>query len=221
MAVADIHEPAQEAWDQRYAERDQIWSGRVNAALADVVDGLTPGSALDLGSGEGADAIWLAQRGWHVTGVDISTVAVQRATAAAADLGLGSPRTSFLVADLDEWHHDQTYDLVTSSFLHSRGDFNRAGILRAAARRVAPGGHLLIISHASFPPWAQAHKDPAAEHHHHDETTPDSELALLQLDPTTWEVVIAELRSKQAAGPNGETAILDDTVVLVRKRTTN
>ena len=65
-----------EFWDDRYAGDGPIWSGRVNATLADVVTGLQPGRALDLGSGEGGDVIWLAQHGWRATGLDVSTVDV-------------------------------------------------------------------------------------------------------------------------------------------------
>lgn len=210
------HEPAQESWDRRYQESDQIWSGRVNTALADVAESLTPGTALDLGSGEGADVLWLAAQGWRATGIDISQVAVERARTAAADHGLDEQQVRFTVADLSDWQSDATYDLVTSSFLHSRGQFDRGAILRTAIDAVAPGGHFLIISHASFPPWAKAHRDPNAGSHHHDETTPASELELLQLDPAVWDVVIAELRPREVTGPDGENASLDDTVVLLR-----
>lgn len=210
---------SQDSWDDRYREANQIWSGKVNAALADIGPQLVPGTALDLGSGEGADVIWLAEHGWQVTGVDISSVAVARAEQAARSRGIPADRARFRVADLAQWHTDQTYDLVVSSFLHSQGDFDRPGILRAATNYVADGGHLLVVSHASFPPWAQAHRDPNAAEHHHEATTPESELELLQLDPLLWRVEIAELRSRQATGPEGEVATLEDTVVLARRVT--
>ena len=213
-------ETPQQMWDNRYREADQIWSGKVNVALADTCGSLTPGFALDLGSGEGADVLWLAERGWQTTGVDISSVAVSRAEQAARARDIPAERVRFLMADLAHWDHDQTYDLVVSSFLHSQGDFDRAGILRAATELVADGGHLLVISHATFPPWAQAHRDAKAEDHHHDATTPESELELLQLDPSSWVVEVAELRSREATGPNGQVATLQDTVVLVRKTAT-
>src|SRR5258705_2397341 len=67
-------------WDARYSERDgTMWSGRPNGRLVAEADGLTPGRALDVGCGEGADAIWLARRGWTVTAIDISHVAVSPA----------------------------------------------------------------------------------------------------------------------------------------------
>ena len=212
-----MRETAQPSWDDRYCEAQQIWSGKVNAVLADVGSRLTPGTALDLGSGEGADVIWLAEHGWHVTGVDISSVAVSRAVQAARSMNIPAELARFTVADLAQWKHEQTYDLVVSSFLHSQGDFDRPGILRAAINYVADGGHLLVVSHATFPPWSQAHRDPEAAEHHHDATTPKSELELLQLDPSSWSVEIAEVRSREATGPAGEVATLQDTVVLARK----
>jgi len=75
-------------WDERYRERDGArWSGRPNGRLVSEVAALTPGRALDVGCGEGADAIWLARRGWTVTGIDISEVAVRRAREAAEQAG--------------------------------------------------------------------------------------------------------------------------------------
>ncbi|NWN88106.1 MAG: methyltransferase domain-containing protein [Micrococcaceae bacterium] len=209
---------AEDMWDERYNEADQIWSGNVNAAVADVVSDLEPGTALDIGSGEGADAIWLAQRGWQVIGLDISRVAVQRAAQAADAAGLSAGRAHFVVADVTNWQTEDTYQLVTATFLHSQGAFDRAGALHVARDLVAPGGYLLVISHAEFPPWAIARHQAEGHDHEHDATTPASELELLQLDSDQWNVELAELRSREATGPEGEQATLRDTVVLVRRR---
>ena len=75
-------------WEEHYAERDRVWSGRVNVRLAEVAESLPPGRALDLGCGEGGDAMWLAERGWHVTAVDISQTALDRAAADARSRNL-------------------------------------------------------------------------------------------------------------------------------------
>ena len=75
-------------WEEHYGERDRVWSGRVNVQFADVVADLTPGRALDLGCGEGADAVWLAERGWDVVAVDISDTALGRAREAARSRGV-------------------------------------------------------------------------------------------------------------------------------------
>ena len=75
-------------WEERYAGADQVWSGKVNQVLADIAGTLVPGRALDLGCGEGADVIWLAQHGWQATGIDISATAIRHATAAAEASGV-------------------------------------------------------------------------------------------------------------------------------------
>ena len=68
-------------WDERYATSPALWSGHVNAVVADEAGRLAPGTALDVGCGEGGDALWLAERGWQVLGVDVSRVALERAAA--------------------------------------------------------------------------------------------------------------------------------------------
>lgn len=173
---------------------------------------LTPGRALDLGCGEGADVIWLAQHGWQATGVDISPTAIARATAAAEAADLDEGSTQFLTADLTALP-DGDYDLVCASFLHSPVDLAREDILQQATARVASGGHLLITSHADFPAWADVPPG-----HQHRFLGPAEELAQLELDPQDWEVVHAETRARETTTPNGEPATLDDVVVLVRRR---
>src|SRR5207237_3255865 len=79
----------QEFWDERYRSADRIWSGEPNRRLVERVSDLSPGAALDVGSGEGADAIWLAARGWDVTAIDVSSVALARGAGHAADAGTG------------------------------------------------------------------------------------------------------------------------------------
>jgi thioredoxin reductase/SAM-dependent methyltransferase len=201
-------------WEERYTGTERVWSGRVNQALSEVAADLTPGRALDLGCGEGADVIWLAGQGWDATGVDISPTAITRGTAAAAASGLSS-RTRFLAMDaadpgaLPDGEH---YDLITASFLHSLVTLPRTEILRRAAERIVPGGHLLVTSHAAPPPWADL------AHHEHRFLTADEEVTELGLPAEQWEVLIAETRSRRAAGPDGQPATLDDTVVLLRRR---
>ena len=79
---------ARTAWEEHYTARPQVWSGRVNAQLADIAVDLDAAHALDLGCGEGADALWLAEHGWTVVAVDISTTALGRAHAVAESRGL-------------------------------------------------------------------------------------------------------------------------------------
>jgi methylase of polypeptide subunit release factors len=79
---------AERFWEDRYRRRERVWSGRTNAVLVDVAGSLQPGTALDLGCGEGGDAIWLAQQGWRVRAVDVSATALDRAAAEAATAGV-------------------------------------------------------------------------------------------------------------------------------------
>lgn len=208
-----VGDPA-EFWERRYADADAVWSGRVNASLAGIVRDWEPGRSLDLGCGEGGDVLWLAEQGWDATGIDLSATAIGRARAAAAERGI--PNAAFTAADLGEWADgdrvgERPFDLVTASFLQSPVELPRDRILRAAAARVAPGGNLVVISHAAPPPWAEGHRGPG------DFPQPEAELASLALDPEGWTVVAAEVREREATGPDGRPAMLEDTVVVARR----
>lgn len=209
-------------WDGRYREKQAMWSGKPNAVLAEVASALKPGRALDLGCGEGADVIWLAQQGWQARGFDISGTAVARATAAAETAGLDPSSAQFEQRDLGELDAlgaTEQYDLVTASFLHSTVALPRTEILLVASGLVSSGGHLLITTHAAPPPWSQMHEQDAHAGHSHDHTflTPQQEIEALDLSAGDWTVVIAESRAREAAGPNGERATLEDGVVLLRR----
>jgi SAM-dependent methyltransferase len=136
----------QPSWDERYGGHDRVWSGRPNAVLVAEAAELSPGRALDLGCGEGGDAIWLAERGWQVTAIDFSGAGLARAAQHAADRGVAG-RIEWRHADLRSWTPDgEQWDLVTSCFLHLLDD----GMLRATRRMaeaVAPGGTLLVAGH--------------------------------------------------------------------------
>jgi len=198
-----------EHWDERYSERARMWGGNVNASLAGVVDGLVPGRALDLGCGEGGDAIWLARQGWQVTAVDVSEIALERAGEDAAEAGVAD-RIAFHVADLEHDFPDGRYDLVSAAFLHSQLEFDRVQILRRAAEAVAPGGLLLIIEHAEAPPWAQ--------HHHHDRfATAQESHAALNLPEADWTVLEVGTRDRVGTGPDHHQAELADNVIALRR----
>ena len=214
---------AEEFWEQRYGERERIWSGRPNTALVDTVSPLAPGRALDLGCGEGADSIWLAERGWTVTGVDVSTTAIERASAEAEHREL--PIT-WVAADLRTWEPDGRFDLVSACFLHSPIEFPRTEVLRRLAERIPSSGHLLLVGHAEPPPWSryaeeqaeQAGHDESHQHgHEHVFLGPEQELEALDLGDG-WEPLTVELRERPATGPEGQHAILRDSVVLLRRR---
>ncbi len=197
------------AWEQRYADSDRSWSGRVNATFAAVAADLEPGRALDVGCGEGADVVWLAAHGWTATGVDVSPTALTRATAAADERGVDA--TFALAGDALP---DGPFDLVSASFLHSWDpDFPRWEILREAASRVAHGGHLLVVSHAAPPSWVDALPEGAPPM-----LPPDAELALLDLDPHEWTPLLVELRHRPTTDPQGEPGTHADGVLLLQRR---
>ena len=105
-------------WDEKYSSRSRMWSGEPNPQLVAEVADLPAGEALDLGCGEGADAMWLAARGWSVTGLDVSAVALERAAAHARERGQDAA-IEWVQQDLATWVPDRLFDLVTAQFLHS------------------------------------------------------------------------------------------------------
>jgi len=130
-------------WDQRYAASDLVWSAGPNRTVADQVSGLQPGSALDLACGEGRNALWLAEQGWTVTGVDFSSVAIEKARTAAAQRGLD---VRLLVADVTRWQPGRTFDLVVVAYLQLPEEQLRQALGTAAAA-LAPGGTFLLVAH--------------------------------------------------------------------------
>lgn len=201
---------AKDHWEDRYRRRERMWSGRVNTRLAEVVADVRPGRALDLGCGEGADTMWLAEHGWHVVGVDISETALSRAAADAAERGL-SDRVDFVQMNLSETFPQGRFDLVSAQFLHSMVHLDRDPIFAAAARAVVAGGTLLIVDHGAPPPWA----DPAA----HDHVFPSAEEVLdaIDLGDGQWERVRVEAVDRDAVGPDGQRAVLTDNVIVLRR----
>jgi SAM-dependent methyltransferase len=139
---------SQEFWDDRYRSAHQLWSGQPNPQLVTQATSLTPGDALDVGCGEGADAIWLARQGWTVTGVDISAVALERAAGHAAAYGDDiARRISWRQADLLSWEPGpQRYDLVSAQFMYLPVA-ELEWLHRRLAAAVRPGGTLLVVLH--------------------------------------------------------------------------
>ncbi|TDC79015.1 class I SAM-dependent methyltransferase [Actinomadura sp. 7K507] len=203
----------EEFWDGRYGEHEHMWSGEPNAVLVEEAAGLTPGTALDLGCGEGADAIWLAGRGWRVTAVDISGVALERAARHAGAAGV-TDRIDWQRHDLASAFPDGVYDLVSAAFLHSPTEgMPREEILRAAAAAVAPGGTLLVIGHAGPPPW-----DPDAHPHVHLPTASEL-LQSLELPGGEWDVLRSGEHERVQTAPDGREMTRTDNALMLRRRT--
>lgn len=197
-------------WDERYSSSDSLWSGHVNAVVRDEVEGLEPGRALDVGCGEGGDALWLAARGWTVLGVDVSQVAVDRAAARAAEVGLAAAST-FEVRDLMAWTPPaSSYDLVSVSFVHlPTGD--RRTVYAGLAAAVAVGGTFLVAAHhpsdigvVPRPPYPDLF------------FTPEDLVADLQAGAGEWDVVTAEARPCSATH-DGHDVTIADTVLRARR----
>ncbi|MCX5125692.1 methyltransferase domain-containing protein [Streptomyces sp. NBC_00193] len=199
----------EEFWDSRYRESERIWSGDANAVLAREAAPLAPGRALDLGCGEGGDAVWLARQGWHVTGTDISGVALERAAVHAAEAGVAD-RTAWERHDLAESFPAGEYDLVSACFLHTFGEFPRERILRRAAAAVAPGGILLVVGHAGWASWQEDRPEV-------DFPTPDEVLAQLELEAGAWEVLLAEEHVRVQNQPDGRPGTRTDNALKVRR----
>ncbi len=195
---------AAEFWEDFYAGGKSRWSGKPNASLVEEVVALEPETALDLGCGQGADAIWLASQGWTVTAADISQAALDVAAQHAAEAGV---TVTWERHDLAVSLPAGRFDLVTASFLHSDVELPRPRILRAAAGTVADGGTLLIVGHA-----------PSPEHHHGDLPTPDEVVAELALPAEGWELQTSELREREHAFRGEAPKARIDTVVRFRRR---
>ncbi|MEZ0363424.1 class I SAM-dependent methyltransferase [Mycobacterium sp. pUA109] len=208
--MAEPGQDAREFWEQFYAEHERVWSGRANARLVEVAAALPPGRALDLGCGEGGDAVWLAEQGWQVLAVDVSTRALQRARAAAVERNVLA-RIDFARHDLSDSFPAGRFDLVSAQFLHSTARLDRATVLRRAADAVTVGGTLLIVDHAAAPPWAADHA------RDHEFPTIDGVLAALRLDDAHWTRLRAERADRQAVGPDGQVGTLADNVFVLRR----
>jgi len=195
-------------WEDRYAAPGLTWSGNPNQVLVDEVTGLAPGRALDIGSGEGGDALWLARRGWQVTGVDIAEKALAKASdrIASLDPAAGS-RIAWEQHDLREWAPAaRSFDLVTSHFMHL-ADPARTTLFRALAEAIAPGGTLLIVGHD------MSELEPTEHNAHHRELMFGISDVLVAIDGSGLVVDVAESRPRAATSAQPGAAVVRDVIV--------
>ncbi len=207
---ADLTEMlTQEFWDERYASRDQLWSGNPNQRLVEQVSDLEPGTALDVGCGEGADAIWLAEQGWRVTGVDVSKVALARGAQQAASVGQEiADRIAWERADLLTWEPAaRQFDLVSAHFIHMP-KAERESLFRRLAAAVTAGGSLLIVGHHP----SDVHTSIGRPHHLTDWMYTAEEVAEL-LGDDAWRIVVLAAPAREAKDPDGQTITIHDAVL--------
>lgn len=211
MADTTHAQDAAAHWDERYSSGAITWSGKVNDLLAaevEAIDGLEPGTVLDLGCGTGGDALWFAARGWTVTAVDISAAALEQAAGHATDAGVAD-RITFERHDFDVSFPEGQFDLVSAPYLQSWMPFARLAALQSAAAAVAPGGRLIIVSHETVPsgkPADPSNYMPTAPQLHAD----------LALDPAEWTLVRAEPVDRLKVKDGTELRYRDNVLHLLR-----
>lgn len=195
-----------EFWEATYSQAPPRWSGRPNPALVRVLTeelGTSRGRAVDIGSGEGADTIWLATQGWDALGVEVSATAARRSRDAATAAGVdGVSFTDTGLVGLLESEGDHAFDLVTASYLHAPSQGRRSSLLLSAGELVAPGGHLFILSHVM--PDAAPEESGAVD--------------ALGFDETAWELVRDETVERAIIGYDRELGGHPDRIVLLRRR---
>jgi SAM-dependent methyltransferase len=216
----------QEFWDDRYQSADRLWSGKPNAQLVAEASDLTPGSALDVGCGEGADAIWLAERGWQVTAVDVSAVALERAALHAATHGDEiAGRITLRREDMYSFDPGaRSFDLVSAQFMYLPGPAFAVMLARLAAA-VRPGGTLLVVGHhpddmhargamVADMAWTADQLAGALSAAEWEIVT----AAAIERQPTELQAAQLHAAQSQAAGPHDSPMTAKDTVLRARRR---
>ncbi|MCG2623174.1 methyltransferase domain-containing protein [Arthrobacter sp. I2-34] len=210
------------SFDKKYW--DQIWQGgraasmstsRPNPHLLQEVSDLTPGTAIDAGCGAGAEAIWLAARGWQVTAADVAAAALDLAEERAAASGVAG-QVQWVQADLSVWEPDTQYDLVTTHYAHP--EMPQLEFYDRIAAWVAPAGTLLIVGHLHH------HGSTGEPGHGLDGGEPPASASVTaaditaRLDPTVWEIATAQESHRTVSGPGGHPTLVHDVVVRAKRR---
>lgn len=200
-------------WDKRYSHHGHVWSGRPNPQLVALVGPLAPGRAIDVGCGEGADAIWLARQGWTVTGVDVSPVALAKAAAHAQNTGAEiAARITWRPVDLygAEMEPLGQYALVNSQYLHMPPEARDRAVARLAAG-VAPGGHLLLVSHHPSDLAIPGLRPNVPEMFYTADELVD------RLDAEEWEIHTATAAERAGVDREGAEVTVHDTVLFAQR----
>ena len=203
----------QEFWDERYGSAATIWSGNPNPHLVARVADFRPGMALDVGSGEGADAIWLAEQGWQVTGIDVSMVALERAAQLAAAAGQDvADRITWQQADILTWDPaPRQFDLVSAQFMHLPRSA-REVVYRRLAAAVRRAGSLLIVGHHP------SDVETTMRRPHLSDLFFTAEQVAAGLDPHDWQIVVVASPERQATDSEGRAVTISDAVMHAIRR---
>ncbi|MEV0927715.1 FAD-dependent oxidoreductase [Streptomyces spongiicola] len=215
LRAAVRHSGEQADWDHRYGGPDRAWSTNPNGTLVHEAGALAPGRALDVGTGEGADALWLAEHGWKVTAADISGNALARVRAEAERRGLAVELVRGDVGDPAPFG-SETFDLVSLQYGSFKRTPDQRG-LRSLLAAVAPGGTLLVVHHDLTP--LREPVDVAAQSRMYDPEAfvgVDEIAAALSADPGTWRVEIHETRPRPPGAAS--THHVDDVVLRATRR---
>jgi SAM-dependent methyltransferase len=199
-------------WDERYRSAPRVWSGDPNPQLVAEVAARPPGRALDVGCGEGADAIWLARRGWAVVAADISGVALERGARHARDTDpVASARIEWRQVDLLAGPPGPgSFDLVSAQFMQLPPE-PRTRLFTALAASVRAGGTLLVVGHHPSDLATGVARPPMPELFY----SPDEIASLLD---HSWTVEVSEARPRPASTPDGAEATVHDSVLVATHR---
>jgi SAM-dependent methyltransferase len=210
-------------WESHWQQANEHRTGQEvdpNPYLAREISTLAPGTALDAGCGEGAEAIWLANQGWQVTAADISTEALSRASERATKGCAAPERVQWVEADLRVWEPGTRFELVTTHYAHPA--MPQLAFYERISGWVAPGGTLLIVGHlhtSETPGHGHGQEQQGHGHKPPDEVSVTAASIAAGLDAAQWDIVTADEPIRTLTNRAGRTVQLDDVVVrATRKR---
>jgi thioredoxin reductase/protein-L-isoaspartate O-methyltransferase len=202
-------------WEHRYGDHP-MWSGRPNGTLVQELTGVEPGRALDVGAGEGGDALWLAERGWSVTANDISRTALDRLDAEAKRRGLTVDCQQADANALDVFPR-AAFDLVSAQYASIPRTPDRRAV-ESLLHAVAPGGTLLVVSHDLEPMRAPIDTRTSSRAFDPDAYVRVDDVVDALTGSPDWEIEVHEKRPRPSAAATASAHHVDDVVLRARRR---